>query len=232
MRARADLSLAVLFGMMTMLATFSRAAHAQHPNTARLEARLPTTVRGPVVALADSAERAGLPRAPLIDKALEGVSKGANAQRILAAVRVVATNLGAARQALGDKAPADEVTAGAAALRSGVASNELVHMRKALPGRTLTVPLSVLSALVVQGISVSDASQVVVAQAKHDNDERLLAVGQDAVRRLAAGVPPQTVVQAFGASLTDPTLFPLGSSTEGKALLLSGGHSKAPKVKP
>lgn len=227
MRAYTGIPLGMVFGMMMMFAV-SKTVNAQHTTTVRLEAKLPATVRGSVVALADSAERAGLPRAPLIDKALEGVSKGANEQRILVAVRVVAANLGTARQALGDKAPADEVTAGAAALRSGVASNELIHMRKALPGRPLTVPLSVLSALVVQGISVRDASQVVVAQAKHDNDERLLAVGQDAVRRLASGVPPQTVVQTFGTSLAG---LPVGASG-GETLLLSGSHSPVPKIKP
>jgi hypothetical protein len=189
--------------LVVALCVIGQRANAQH---SELESRLPVSLRGAVVALADSVANVGLPRAPIIDKALEGVSKGADDRKILAAIRVVADNLGVARQALGAKAAPGEMTAGAAALRAGVSVNTLAQIRKTLPGRTLTVPLSVLSALVVQGVAAPTAAEVVVAQAKRDDDGRLLVLGQDAVRRLAAGVPAQVVVatfSTFGANVGD-----------------------------
>jgi len=191
-----------------------------------LDARLPASLRAKVVPLADSAAQAGLPRAPLIDKALEGVSKGADERRIVAAVRLVANNLGIARGALGAKSAPAEIAAGAAALRAGVASDALTRVRKELPGRVLTVPLSVLSALVVQGVAAPAAAEVVVAQAKRDDDQRLLVLGQDAVRRLAAGVPATTVVSTFsvpaglsyfGQNATDAPMKSTPSKGGGKA---------------
>ncbi|MDQ3696818.1 MAG: hypothetical protein M3373_02165, partial [Gemmatimonadota bacterium] len=70
---------------------------AQDP---RLEARLDARTRAGVVAIVDSARAAALPTEPLVLKALEGASKRAGRERILAAVRTLAVELGAARAAL------------------------------------------------------------------------------------------------------------------------------------
>ena len=84
----------------------------------RLE-RLDPETRSLVVSVVDSARAAGLPSEPLIQRALEGVTKGAQGPRIVAAVRRLATDLGTARGALGSGATAPELEAGVAALRAG-----------------------------------------------------------------------------------------------------------------
>src|SRR2546430_14518124 len=75
-------------------------------------------------ALVDSAHTAMLPTEPLVQRALEGATKRASGDAIVAAVRRLAADLGHARDALGSTASPAELTAGAAALRAG-ASQEI-----------------------------------------------------------------------------------------------------------
>src|SRR2546428_3155761 len=90
-------------------------AAAQIPRLDRLD---PDT-RAQVTAVVDWARLAGLPAEPLIQRALEGATKGAPGPRIVTAVRRLSTDLGTARAALGDEASAPELEAGVAALRAG-----------------------------------------------------------------------------------------------------------------
>src|SRR5574341_1439766 len=78
--------------------SFTSAAQGQDP---RLERRRDAETRARVAAIIDSARASGLPIEPLVDKALEGASKGAPGDRIVTAVRNLAVGLGAAREALG-----------------------------------------------------------------------------------------------------------------------------------
>src|SRR5687768_16849405 len=87
---------------------------------ARLEARLAADARQPVRALIDSARGRGLPVEPLVQMALEGASRGADAARIVRAVASLAERLGAARDALGQASTETELVAAAGALRVGV----------------------------------------------------------------------------------------------------------------
>lgn len=181
----------------------------QRPATlARLDGRVSTTLRAKVTALVDSAVAVGLPGEPLVDKALEGASKGADDSRILTAVRAVATALGKARHALGN-ASADELAAGASALRAGVSPGSLAGVRRALPGRSLVVPLSVLDALVVQGAPVATATAAVVAYAKRHDDSHMLDFGRAVASALAAGVAPEAAV-AMAATPSSPASAPSG----------------------
>jgi hypothetical protein len=165
-----------------------------------MDGRVSPTLRTQVMLLVDSAVAAGLPSAPLIDKALEGVSKGASERRILTAVRNVVVALGEAQRALGTVSN-DELTAAAAALRAGVPATALVGLQRSLAGRSLVVPLSVLSALVVQGVTPPAATTAVVAYAKHNNDGQMLAYGRDIVREIAEGMDPQIAAMADPGSL-------------------------------
>src|SRR3989442_7090170 len=70
---------------------------AQDP---RLE-RLDPDTRSAVAAIADSARSVGLPVEPIIQRALEGATKGPSGARILAAVRRFAGDLCTARLAPG-----------------------------------------------------------------------------------------------------------------------------------
>src|SRR5437868_1151000 len=98
---------------------------AQQPATpawfrARLEGRLDKRALPSVERVIDSAYALGIPAEPLVDKALEGQSKGAASEQIVAAVRRLAGELATAREALGTNSLTSELAAGALALRSGV----------------------------------------------------------------------------------------------------------------
>jgi len=126
------------------------ALHGQDP---RLTARLSAGTAQAVQALADSARAGGLPHEPLILKALEGVSKGADSARIVTAVRALVGRLQGAGQALGPTATEAELVAGAAALRAGAKPDRLASLKSLRPREQLTVPLSVLADLLTAGIA-------------------------------------------------------------------------------
>jgi len=122
---------------------------AQDP---RLAVRLPGGVARSVQATIDSATADGLPADPLVQKALEGWSKGADSTRIVTAVRALAGSLQSARQALGAAAPTADLVAGAAALRAGAQPALLTTLRNLRGTDPLAVPLSVLADLLTAGI--------------------------------------------------------------------------------
>jgi len=123
---------------------------AQDP---RLAARLPGGTAQAVQAWADSAIAQGLPPEPVVLKALEGASKGADSALILNAVRALVHRLAEARRALGPEASEAELVAGAAALRAGAAPNRLADLKALRPREHLTVPLSVLADLLTAGVA-------------------------------------------------------------------------------
>ena len=140
----------------------------QSANPTRL-ARLDSSTRIVVVALADSARRAHLPAEPLLNKALEGSEKGADGTRIVTAVRGLYAELRTARAALGANASADEINAGANALHAGLPMRNLAQLRVASQraGRArVTLPLTVATDLVARGVPVSVASDVVLSLAR------------------------------------------------------------------
>jgi hypothetical protein len=123
--------------------------------------RLDPTVRYSVALLLDSARHTGLPTAPIESKVLEGIGKRAHSRRILAAAKVVFESLRAARGALGPSATADELSAGAGALRVGVVTAELANLARVKREKPLTVPLVVLADLVTRGVPRDTASQTI-----------------------------------------------------------------------
>src|SRR3989442_14273703 len=90
-------SLAAWLGLMGWVLRSVRSGAAQDPRYERLD---PDT-RARVSAEIDSARTGGLPTEPLIQRALEGVLKGAGSDRIVAAVRRLAVDLGGGPGPLG-----------------------------------------------------------------------------------------------------------------------------------
>src|SRR5207249_744064 len=77
----------------------------------------------PLVAVAiDSARAAGLPTEPLVQRALEGATKGAPGPLIVSAVQRLAADLGRAREALGPGTPPPDPEAGAPAATAAAAA--------------------------------------------------------------------------------------------------------------
>lgn len=162
-------------------------AAAARAQTERLAGRLPEPTRAAVAALADSMREAGVPADPLVNKALEGVSKGADGARILAAVRALASDLTRARAALGTAATEAELVAGAAALRAGASPAFLTRLRREARG-PLVQPLAVMADLVARGVPADTATQSVLALVRagvHDAD--LVAFRQSVERDIALG---------------------------------------------
>jgi hypothetical protein len=117
--------------------------------------------------------------------------KSAAPDRIAAAVRRLAGDLGNARTALGTKSTAAELEAGAAALRAGASPDVLVRLRRARHA-PLTVPLAVLADLVASGVPADSASAAVLALAPRAPDAELVEYRRAVERDIALGVPPAT----------------------------------------
>lgn len=206
-------------------------AAAQAPGALRqLDGRASSSLKAQVTVVADSVARAGLPVAPLVDKTLEGISKGADENRIMMAVRGVANDLGVARRALGPSSD-NELAAAVAALRAGSTPAGLTQLRRELPDRPLVVPLSVLASLIVDGAPPPSAIVAVVANAKQRNDSDLLAYGRTVSHDIAGGVAPLTAItsasQASQASVRTMTTAAHPAFT-GKTVPLPS----SPKPKP
>ncbi len=168
----------------TTLALGAGPLSAQDP---RLTARLEPGTRVAVERLVDSARVAGLPAEPLIRKALEGESKGADSLRIVAAVRTLARLLGEARHSLGARASEADLVAGAAALRAGATPARLSALMALRPRESPTVPLSVLADLLTAGIAPDEAWDHVRDMASRDAPD---AAFLDLRERLTGGGGP------------------------------------------
>src|SRR5882724_11139978 len=154
----------------------------------RLE-RLDAATRPVVAALIDSARTASLPTEPLLQRALEGATKGAAGDVIVAAVRRLAVDLGRAREALGSTASPAELGAGAAALRAGASQATLAELRHARR-EPLIVPLAVLADL------VDSAAAAVLSLAGRARDADLVEFRRAVERDIALGAPPAAATAA------------------------------------
>ena len=115
-----------------------------------------------IAAILDSAQAQGVPTDPLWDKVREGLARGADNARIVAVVRGLSSDLANAQRALGANASADEIKAGAYALRAGVSQVELGKMKKeGGKGRSWAYPLAVLTDMVSRGVPVGTAANAI-----------------------------------------------------------------------
>src|SRR5256886_4777383 len=188
---------------LPLLAAMLVAGGAAAPQTdPRLE-RGDAAPRPTVAALVDSARAALLPTEPLIQRALEGATKRASRDVIVAAVRRLAVDLGHARDALGSTASPAELTAGAAALRAGASQTILAELRHARR-EPLTMPLAVLADLVASGVPVDSAAAAVLALAARARDADLVEFRRAVERDIALGAPPAAATAAaFAATAAD-----------------------------
>ena len=164
---------------------------------ARLDGRLQPTTRTAVERLIDSARLAGLPAEPLVDKALEGASKGGSHDAILRALRKLSGELAQARRALGERSLVAELSAGANAIQRGVDEASLRRLRQERPGQPLVVTLGVVTDLVTRGVAPDVATSSVLRLSRAGlADEQLVAFRRDVERDIGIGAPPATAVLA------------------------------------
>lgn len=164
----------------------------------RLQGRVPEAVRTEIEAVLDSARVLGIPTEPLVDRALEGASKGAGGELILRAVRRLAGELAAARQALGIESTDPEIVAGASALRAGAAPEDLQSLRSLRADQPLTIAAAVLADLVAVGVPADTATAAVIALAVGAEDVEYIAFRRNVERDITLGASP---VAALGVRL-------------------------------
>lgn len=174
------------------------AAQDASPDLARLD---PET-RAAVVRVIDSTRAAGLPTTPLEWKVAEGITKGADGSRILAAVRRSADGLRRAREALGGDATTPELVAGAGALQIGVPPATMRQLRGAQAGRPVTLRLVVLSDLVSRGVPLGDATSAVVRLSSLGaTDAEFTALRTEVLRDIQAGATPTAALSSHARRL-------------------------------
>jgi hypothetical protein len=173
---------------------------------ARLESRVDARTRAQLVPILDSARRAGLPLEPLVDKALEGATKGASRPRIVGAVRTLAATLGVARDAVGRGATEAEIVAAADALEAGIPRRQIGVLRIYLgSSRPIAVPLAVMADLVARGVPADTAARSVLSLAQAGAPDALfVGLRIDVERDIGSGIEPSTaVVLRSEKSITD-----------------------------
>lgn len=192
---------------LLILAPSPARAQVRGLTPADLPPQLAPATRQVIEWLADSLRAARLPSDPIYAKASEGVLKGAEDARILAAVHRLARALGDARRALGDDAEEAEVVAGASALQSGVPAVMLRRLREAQrpPARgSLATPLIVLADLVTRrvppGVAAAAIDSLVARRAPGEDFAALRAAVE---RDIDAGRAPDAATLLRTRSLLE-----------------------------
>lgn len=170
--------------LLLLFTGLSHPAHAAAQDP-RLGARLDSATRVQVETRVASARQDGLPTEPLVQKALEGSSKGAAGPRIVAAVDATLADLRRARDALGRSATPDEIVAAAAALRAGATPAMVGQMRTLGPRAGVAVPLAVFTDLVADGLDAGAAWRAVADLAQRDGDAQTFLQLRDRLRPAA-----------------------------------------------
>jgi hypothetical protein len=161
--------------------------------------RFSAPTRAAIERVIDSARVRGVPRGPLVDKALEGVLKGADDDRILRAVRSLARELVDARSAL---ATSDATTlgAGASALHAGVAVDELRQLAQSAASSepaVLPAALVTLVDLVAKQVPVPLATSSIRTMLEKRATERQFAeLRMDVERQMLSGRTAEAALAA------------------------------------
>ena len=171
----------------------------------RVDSRLSGRVHDVVVAMIDSARNDGLPTEPLVQKAFEGVGKGAPSGLIISALHDYLSDLRRARTALGPTASISDVEAGALALRNKIDVHYLERLRatKAAAPLRIATALNVLSYIRGIGVHPDTAANVITSLVLASaTDDQLLALKDDIERDIAGGVSAALALSARGQGLT------------------------------
>lgn len=223
MRIPRSIHTAVLVALLALPAAGAAAQVPAHDPTARLREVLPADVAERVIARIAEARARELPAQALENRALKFASRGVAPAQIERAVAAHAERLATAKGLLegarGSQRPAaDELDAGAEALRQGVDGAAVSALAKSAPsGRSLAVPLFVIGSMVERGLP-SDTALLRVR-------ERLAARATDAeLEGLAADA-------AAGRGNAQAGLA-RAAAARGAAGAAAGGAGKAPAAVP
>lgn len=185
-------SAAALLTMVLLVAVGSPAA--AQGGAERLRGSFPTEAVGRIQAIADRAERDGIPSRLVVEKALEGAAKGASPEQVISTLSGYVDQLRAARQLVGAEVRPDVLVSAVEALRRG-ASREDVRVLAADRPPDLAMALLVLGDLAEEGASGAAARSLIQTAVQEGwRGDRLLSL-PGAVRRLVRdGTPPAEAV--------------------------------------
>lgn len=170
---------------------------AQTADLGALRDRLDPASFRALTSLVDSAQATGLPVAPLISKAQEGLLKRAAPPAIVAATRGLLVRLRQSRDALGLAASPAELEAGASALRAGAGASQLAAIRTARASQGVAVPLVVLADLLARGVPRDTAARAVQAMAAANaTDAAFTALRLGIERDITGGMSPAAAAGA------------------------------------
>ena len=161
----------------------------------RLAGRVSPEIASLVEELGAAASTRGLPIDPLIQKAIEGSAKGVPAERVAAALRLVATQLDTAAAALRSGGVASDtiaITAGEFAITAGLSGNDITALaRTGANAAALTVGLRVAGTLAALGVPpAEDIGLVSVALRSGEPASSLLLLPAHVQSEIARGVTP------------------------------------------
>lgn len=122
--------------------------------------RLDQNSRFAIDLMLDSARVAGLPTAPLISRALEGVSRKVENRKIVEAVRKQLGYLRIARSVLGGVGE-EELVAAAAVVEAGAKPGQLAAFRTRQKGRSDVQAFVYWADLITKGVPSEDASSAI-----------------------------------------------------------------------
>jgi hypothetical protein len=156
----------------------------------------------------------GLPTQPLIAKAMEGVTKQAEAGAITAAVSSLAKRLEQARVLLAPSASAAEIASGAEALRVGVPAPMLKKIRAAWPNRSVVMPLDVLTELHARGIPANHALEKITGlMARGATPAHIAGLGSSVQTDVAAGLAPDAALEVRARGVMSLLLSPQATAS-------------------
>jgi hypothetical protein len=176
-------------------------AGAQDPRTGP---KLDNPTKVAILAIIDTARAQGIPVEPLMDKMNEGLGKGADGPKIVAAVRNLALEMSIAHSALGAVATTDEIKAAASAMHAGVPAVELGKLKKQSRLRSLATPFTVLADIVSRGVPVGTAANairsLVGAGAK---DKEINDFQRNVKEDIQQGAPPAAAAETRAKTSTE-----------------------------
>ena len=141
----------------------------------------------------------GVPREPLMAKALEGVAKNASSAKIREVMEGLQKRLRKAGDLLAPSPTVDELSAGADALSVGVPEKILKQMRQAAPRRSIAVELGVLTELVARNVPPAKASKLILElMARGATGAQLTAMNSAVQNDVAAGLTPEAALDRHG----------------------------------
>jgi hypothetical protein len=212
-----------LLSLLIALSAVALGAPLNQPLSAQTaQERLAGLVDAPtydqLTTLLAQADSAGLPTGPLVQKALEGHSKGANDRVLLDAVDRLLERLRVARAALGDEISEEELASAAAALYVGATPEMLRTIRQLRAGVELSGAYTAFAYLLQQGVQ-SEASIAAIGELirSRAGGPDFVALQQLLAADIVSGVSPaeslrtrvREIAETAGGGIT-PAPVPLG----------------------